>query len=175
MAKEKGVPVSDVAVEGIIASILSLALALALAFPWPWPWPFKYNLRALYVFLFSDFSVSGIRAHQHRFCIALGPGLAFQVYPEAISRMMFPQLWAIFFFIMMVTLGIGSMVYIIMLANLISTFARTTTEILILKTAKIQQFLLSFDPSPFSIVLSFLHSPSNLSKITTLQLLYSIL
>ena len=27
MAKEKGVPVSDVAVEGIIASILSLALA----------------------------------------------------------------------------------------------------------------------------------------------------
>lgn len=39
-----------------------------------------------------------------------GPGLAFQVYPEAISRMMFPQLWAIFFFIMMCTLGFGSQV-----------------------------------------------------------------
>lgn len=38
-----------------------------------------------------------------------GPGLAFVVYPEAISRMPAPVLWAIFFFIMMATLGFGSM------------------------------------------------------------------
>ena len=37
-----------------------------------------------------------------------GPGLAFVVYPEALSRMPVPQLWAIFFFIMMATLGFGS-------------------------------------------------------------------
>lgn len=37
-----------------------------------------------------------------------GPGLAFVVYPEAISRMPAPQLWAIFFFIMMASLGFGS-------------------------------------------------------------------
>ncbi len=38
----------------------------------------------------------------------VGPGLAFVVYPEAISRMPVPQMWAIFFFIMMATLGFGS-------------------------------------------------------------------
>ena len=38
----------------------------------------------------------------------VGPGLAFVVYPEAISRMPLPVLWAIFFFIMMATLGFGS-------------------------------------------------------------------
>ena len=44
------------------------------------------------------------------YCMCVGPGLAFQVYPEAISRMMFPQIWAIFFFFMMCTLGFGSQV-----------------------------------------------------------------
>ena len=39
-----------------------------------------------------------------------GPGLAFVVYPEALSRMPAPQLWAIFFFFMMATLGFGSQV-----------------------------------------------------------------
>ena len=40
-----------------------------------------------------------------------GPGLAFIVYPEAISRMPAPVLWAIGFFIMMATLGFGSQVF----------------------------------------------------------------
>ena len=39
-----------------------------------------------------------------------GPGLAFVVYPEALSRMPVPQMWAIFFFFMMATLGFGSQV-----------------------------------------------------------------
>ena len=38
-------------------------------------------------------------------CALAGPGLAFVVYPEALSRMAAPQLWAILFFFMMATLG----------------------------------------------------------------------
>lgn len=37
-----------------------------------------------------------------------GPGLAFEVYPEALSRMPVAPMWSVFFFIMMATLGFGS-------------------------------------------------------------------
>lgn len=37
-----------------------------------------------------------------------GPGLAFVVYPEALSRMPIAPMWSVFFFIMMATLGFGS-------------------------------------------------------------------
>ena len=40
----------------------------------------------------------------------VGPGLAFIVYPEAISRMPLPQLWAVLFFIMIFTLCVDSLV-----------------------------------------------------------------
>ena len=39
-----------------------------------------------------------------------GPGLAFVVYPEALSRMPGSQFWAVSFFVMMATLGFGSQV-----------------------------------------------------------------
>lgn len=38
-----------------------------------------------------------------------GPGLSFIVYPEALSLMPFPWIWCIFFFLMMITIGFGSL------------------------------------------------------------------
>ncbi|XP_053396453.1 sodium- and chloride-dependent glycine transporter 1-like [Mercenaria mercenaria] len=37
-----------------------------------------------------------------------GPGLMFIAYPEAISKMPVPQLWAVLFFIMMITVGLDT-------------------------------------------------------------------
>ena len=38
-----------------------------------------------------------------------GPGLSFIVYPEALSLMPFPWIWCIMFFLMMITIGFGSL------------------------------------------------------------------
>ncbi|XP_067938027.1 sodium- and chloride-dependent glycine transporter 2-like isoform X2 [Watersipora subatra] len=58
------------------------------------------------------FSVLGFMAEEKGVSIdkvvAGGPGLAFIVYPEAISKMPVSPLWSVFFFIMMLTLGFGS-------------------------------------------------------------------
>ncbi|XP_029537521.1 sodium- and chloride-dependent GABA transporter 2-like isoform X2 [Oncorhynchus nerka] len=61
---------------------------------------------------FSIFSVLGFMAYEQGTDIATvaesGPGLAFIAYPRAVAMMPVPQLWAIFFFIMIILLGLDS-------------------------------------------------------------------
>lgn len=47
------------------------------------------------------------------FCFT-GPGLVFIIYPEAISTLQGSTVWAVVFFIMLITLGIDSAVSIFM-------------------------------------------------------------
>lgn len=62
---------------------------------------------------FAIFSVIGFMAHttgQDVSDLELnGLGLSFIVYPEALSLMPFPWIWCIFFFMMMITIGFGSL------------------------------------------------------------------
>ncbi|XP_019751340.1 sodium- and chloride-dependent GABA transporter 2-like isoform X2 [Hippocampus comes] len=61
---------------------------------------------------FAVFSVLGFMAKEHGVDISMvaesGPGLAFIAYPRAVALMPFPQLWAICFFSMIISLGIDS-------------------------------------------------------------------
>ena len=43
----------------------------------------------------------------------LGPGLMFIAYPEAIAKMPAPHLWAVLFFIMLITVGLDTQVCLI--------------------------------------------------------------
>uniref|UniRef100_A0A8C3A5L1 Transporter n=1 Tax=Cyclopterus lumpus TaxID=8103 RepID=A0A8C3A5L1_CYCLU len=61
---------------------------------------------------FAIFSVLGFMAKEQGVDISMvaesGPGLAFIAYPSAVALMPLPQLWAIFFFIMIIFLGLDS-------------------------------------------------------------------
>uniref|UniRef100_A0A7N9AQV7 Transporter n=1 Tax=Mastacembelus armatus TaxID=205130 RepID=A0A7N9AQV7_9TELE len=61
---------------------------------------------------FAIFSALGFMAYEQNTDISRvaesGPGLAFIAYPRAVAMMPFPQVWAIFFFIMIILLGLDS-------------------------------------------------------------------
>eukprot|EP00092_Neocalanus_flemingeri_P021191 GFUD01022965.1.p1 GENE.GFUD01022965.1~~GFUD01022965.1.p1 ORF type:complete len:666 (-),score=86.69 GFUD01022965.1:154-2151(-) len=58
------------------------------------------------------FSILGFMAHvsdkEVKDVVSAGPGLAFIVYPEVVSRIPFSQIWAALFFLMLITLALGS-------------------------------------------------------------------
>ena len=61
---------------------------------------------------FVVFSILGFMAHESdkdvKDVVSPGPGLAFIVYPEVVSRIPLSQLWAALFFLMLITLALGS-------------------------------------------------------------------
>ncbi|XP_035824772.1 sodium- and chloride-dependent creatine transporter 1-like [Aplysia californica] len=63
---------------------------------------------------FAIFALLGHMAHNRHVPVAsfasAGPGLAFVAYPEAISYLPVPQLWAALFFLMLFTLGLDTVV-----------------------------------------------------------------
>ncbi|XP_076630222.1 sodium- and chloride-dependent glycine transporter 1 isoform X3 [Colletes latitarsis] len=61
---------------------------------------------------FVIFSILGFLAHEMQMeiheVVQSGAGLAFIAYPEAVVRMLWPNVWAVLFFIMLFILGLGS-------------------------------------------------------------------
>ncbi|KAJ8320882.1 hypothetical protein KUTeg_002469 [Tegillarca granosa] len=71
------------------------------------------------------FVTLGFMANQARVSIGevveQGPGIAFMVYPEALSRLPLPQLWSALFFLMLFTVGLDSqMVHVQILTGAIT-------------------------------------------------------
>ncbi|BFZ16051.1 hypothetical protein BsWGS_19090 [Bradybaena similaris] len=81
---------------------------------------------------FVIFSILGFMAHEKGVDVGAvakgGPGLAFEVYPEALSRMVVAPMWAVFFFLMMATLGFGSQFSIVecVMSAILDEFPRIT-------------------------------------------------
>lgn len=70
---------------------------------------------------FVVFSVIGFMSHETGLPVSTvatgGPGLAFVTYPEAITMLPWPHVWAILFFIMLFLLGLDSCVSVTLVRN----------------------------------------------------------
>ncbi|KAH9505760.1 Sodium-dependent proline transporter [Bulinus truncatus] len=79
---------------------------------------------------FVIFSVVGFMARESNVTVTevatQGPGLALVAYPEAISKLPLPQLWAVLFFIMLLALGLDSQfgMFETVVAGLIDAFPK---------------------------------------------------
>ncbi|XP_067651054.1 sodium- and chloride-dependent glycine transporter 2-like [Haliotis asinina] len=76
------------------------------------------------------FSTLGFMAHQAQIhiseVVSSGSGLGFIIYPEAIAQLPFSQMWAVLFFIMLLTIGIDSVFGILetVIAAIIETYPK---------------------------------------------------
>ncbi|KAK3098572.1 hypothetical protein FSP39_020784 [Pinctada imbricata] len=65
-----------------------------------------------FIFGFAVFATMGFMAEELGVSVesvaTSGPGIVFITYPEAISKLPLPQLWAVLFFIMMITVGLDT-------------------------------------------------------------------
>ncbi|XP_052808527.1 sodium- and chloride-dependent GABA transporter 1-like isoform X2 [Mya arenaria] len=90
---------------------------------------------------FVVFSVIGYMAHTSGQPIdevaTAGPGMMFIAYPEAISQMPLPQLWAVLFFIMMITVGLDTQfgMFETLASGIVDAFPRTLRKRKTLVTA----------------------------------------
>ena len=118
MAKEKGVAVSDVAKGGKIIRVYSRIGIMCVCAP---VCVCACVCVCVCVCVFLNFNFKCVEWSLNKAFLSFyfytkfvvlspGPGLAFEVYPEAIARMPVAPLWAVFFFLMMATLGFGSQV-----------------------------------------------------------------